>query len=110
MKAKQYWLAASLEALKNALHKSITKENLLPVGMEASRVRVSGTAECRGERMWFTAQESWTSLQSHSQNGNVTETSISDNVNASYVIFYYGLCTLKGLCNDGMLINPRKRF
>ena len=37
MKAKRYWLALSTGILKNALHKSITEKNLLPLRVKNNK-------------------------------------------------------------------------
>lgn len=52
VKAKIHWLASSTGILKNALHKSITVNDLLSVGMDASRIWGLRTTGCQGLTMF----------------------------------------------------------
>ena len=61
VKAKKYCLAPSTGILRDALHKSVTVKNLLPVGMYVSSVWGLETTGCGGITV-FTALRSWTNL------------------------------------------------
>ena len=94
-------LASSARILKNALQKSITLKNWLPVGMGASRVWGLGATEGRGITMWFITRTSWASLHPRPLGFPTGKIGVlqglhRDNEASSLVIFCRGLYTLKG--------------
>ena len=102
---KKNWLALSTGILKNTLHKSITVNNLLPLGMDASKLWKLGTRNmrCQGIVVLFIAQRRpWTNFPPWPLDFLTTKMGVlqgpktRENESLSLVIFYYRLYVLKG--------------